>query len=333
MISHELFARRLPWPVDWSQLYGRQAPLLLEIGFGGGHFLAELARRRPSANVLGIEIALPGIRRALQKLRHAQLDNGRVLQSAAETALWLFFAPHSIAEVYINFPDPWPKAGQQHNRLINPSFLTLLASRLAPNGRLAIATDIADYAHAIGDCLQTSPYYHNTYPTLYSHQNNDWPPTKYEQIAIDHGRLCHYFHWQRNQQPADTFPPPQEHPMPHLILQSPLSLKEIKTHFAPLQFSFDDLHIRLPMLFESVNESLLLAEVYIHEEPMPQRIGLQIRHRSDGDYLLGLSEMGFPRPTTGVHLALKCLAEWLIGLHPDTAVKHHNLITPPNSTA
>lgn len=121
--------------------------------------------------------------------------------------------------------------------------------------------------------------------------------------------------------------------MPHLVLHSPLSLKEIKASFAPLQFSMEPVHIRLPMLFESVNESLLLAEVYIQEEPMPQRIGLQIRQRTDGDYLLGLSEIGFPRPTAGVHLAIKCLAEWLLALHPDTAVKHHNLLTPPETSS
>ncbi|HUM72239.1 MAG TPA: hypothetical protein PLK31_25735, partial [Chloroflexota bacterium] len=148
----------------------------------------------------------------------------------------------------------------------------------------------------------------------------------YEQLALDAGSPCHYFTWQRNAVPAaQEFPIPQETPMPHAILQSPLSLPEIADRFTPLHETATDIHVRLPMLFKSQQEHLLLVEAYINEEPVSQRVGLLIKRRADGRYMIGLSEMGFPRPTPGVQLAIACLARWMRTLHPDTAILHHNL--------
>lgn len=326
MLSYELYARQLPWPVDWAQVYGRAAPLLMEIGFGGGHFLVDLARRRPAANILGVEIALPGIRRGVQKLKTAGVRHGRVIQSTAEHLLWLCCAPDAVSEVYINFPDPWPKAGQQHRRLINDTFLALLAARMLPGGTLHVATDDPDYAQAIASCLERSSTFASCLPAAFVTEDTARPRTKYELIALDAGRTCHYFRWQRQAVPAPRlFPIPKELPMPHVIMHLPLSPEQIANRFRPQQFSADDVHVRLPLMFQAAGGTLLLVEVYIHEESLSQRVGLLVRQREDGDYLVGLSEIGFPRPTPGVHLAIGGLARWLLGLHGDTAVKQHNL--------
>jgi tRNA (guanine-N7-)-methyltransferase len=318
--------------VEWTAVYHRPAPLLREIGFGGGHFLAGLAQQRPEANVLGVEIARPAIRRGVKKLQAAGVSNGRVLQASTEYLLWACCAPETVHEVYINFPDPWPKGKQTHRRLINPRFLALLAARLCASGRLHIATDVADYAHAIAADLAQSPHFDSLYETPFVTQR-EMPDgrvrTKYEQLALAAGSTCHYFTWQRNAVPAaDEYPIPQETPMPHVILHSPLSLPEIADRFTPLHDTADDVHVRLPMLFKSQLEKLLLVEAYINEEPVSQRVGLLIKQRTDGHYMIGLSEMGFPRPTPGVQLAIACLARWLILLHPATAVQHSNLPFP-----
>ncbi|MCL4265935.1 MAG: tRNA (guanosine(46)-N7)-methyltransferase TrmB [Anaerolineae bacterium] len=331
MTNFELYARELAWPVDWTAVYHRTAPLLVEIGFGGGHFLAELAQQRPEANVLGVEIARPAIRRGLKKLQTAGVSNGRVLQASAEYLLWACCAPGVVSEVFINFPDPWPKGKQTHRRLINPRFLALLAARLPAGGRLHIATDVADYAHAIATDLAQSLHFESVYETPFVTEVDGRLPngrvrTKYEQLALAAGATCHYFTWQRNDTPAaHEFPIPQETPMPHAILHSPLSLPEIADRFTPLHDTAGEIHIRLPMLFKSQQEHLLLVEAYINEEPISQRVGLLLKQRADGHYLIGLSEMGFPRPTPGVQLAIACLARWLMTLHIDTAVSHHNL--------
>ena len=140
MSSIILPERRLPCPTPWAEIFAQDAPLLVEIGFGGGHFLRHLAQKRPSANIIGVEISLPSLRRGERKIIHAGLSNVRLLQCSARYLLHALCAPGSVAEVYINFPDPWPKAAHHQRRLIDESFLHLLATRLEVDGRLDIAT-------------------------------------------------------------------------------------------------------------------------------------------------------------------------------------------------
>lgn len=320
----ELFARQLAWPTDWTAVYGREAPLLMEIGFGGGHFLRDLARTRPWANVLGVEISLPAIRRGLQKLRVANLTNGRVVQSVALYVLWAACAPASVAEVYINFPDPWPK--HTHRRLINGVFLDLVATRLLPGGRLEIATDHADYARAISACLAEAAYLESALPTPFVTQDSARLRTKYEQIALADGRVCTYFKWRRKQGPiSPLFPVPEEVPMPHLVLHSPLSPAEIMAQFTPQHYAEADTHIKCSLLFQAQDGHSLLVEAYVAEEPLAQRVGITLRQRQPGEYVIGLSDIGFPRPTAGLQLAIRRLADWVCSLHPQTTIIHHNL--------
>lgn len=321
-----LHNRHLNWPTDWNALFGRSAPLLVEIGFGNGQFLIELARRLPSANVLGLEISLPSLRKAEKKMKTAGLVNGRVLQADAQLFLWALCAPQTISETYINFPDPWPKDRQLHRRLINERFLHLLATRMVPGGILDIATDHADYQTAVVEALSATPYFHSRLDTIYISQDNERIRTKYEQKALDESRTCHYYKWQRNNTAApNLFPTPSELPMPHAVLQSPLSLRQISEQFAPFQASANDTHVNLMEAYQSPRDGTVLVEVYVVEEPLKQRVGLAIRQREDGTMVIGLHEIGFPRPTPGIQLAVKQLTDWVLSLHPDTVLLHHNL--------
>jgi len=318
--------RRLPWPTPWAEIFGRDAPLLVEIGFGGGRFLVDLARKRPSANIIGVEISLPSLRRGERKIVHAGLPNARLLQCSARYLLWALCAPASVAEVYINFPDPWPKAAHHQRRLINESFLHLLATRMEANGRLDIATDHADYAEWITEALAQTPYFESRLPVPFVTEDNERLRTKYENIALAAGRICHYYKWRRNETPApDIFPPPEELPMPHVILETPLSLPEIESHFTSFHVSTDDVHLRFMEMFLARDEVSLLVDTYLKEEPVPQRVGLQIRRRPSGDLVVGLHELGFPRPTSGIHTAVRHLADWAVSLHPAGRIVRHNL--------
>ena len=222
-----LHSRQLDWPTNWDALFGRSAPLLMEIGFGNGQFLVELAKRRPSANVIGLEISLPSLRKAEKKMKTAGLANGRVIQSDAQLFLWATCTPQIISETYINFPDPWPKGRQYHRRLINEHFLHLLATRMIPGGLLDIATDHPDYQPAIVEALCATPYFESRLDTFFVSEDNARIRTKYEQKALDEGRICHYYKWQRNNIPApNPFPAPLEYPMPHAVLQTPLTLHQ-----------------------------------------------------------------------------------------------------------
>ncbi|MFQ5420181.1 MAG: tRNA (guanosine(46)-N7)-methyltransferase TrmB [Anaerolineae bacterium] len=322
----ELDPKSLPWPVNWSEIYGRTAPLLIEIGFGGADFLVELARTRPNANILGVEISAPSMRKAAKKLNNAGVGNGRALQANARLLLQALCAPQSVSEIHINFPDPWPKDKHHGRRLISDNFLLLAASRLVPGGKLHIATDHAGYAHWIQEHLSRTPFFHSQTAVPFLTEDDDRLRTKYELIALNEGRTCHYFKYARNQTPApDKFPVPQELPMPHVVLQSPLTLRQIGERFQPDTAVSGDTHVKLLEMFQSLYDDKLLVEAYINEQPLRQRVGLAIRQRETGDLVIGLHEVGFPRPTPGVQLAIAHLAQWVASLHPDTAVLKTNI--------
>ena len=327
MTSSLLQNHLLRWPTNWADIFGREAPLLLEIGFGSGHFLVDLAGKRPSANLIGVEISLPSLDKAERKVKNLELNNVRLLQTDARYLLQALCPPESIAEVYINFPDPWPKAKQLHRRLINVDFLHLLATRMVPNGRLDIATDHADYALAITEALESTPYFHSRQATTFVTEDNERLRTKYEQIGLDEGRTCHYYKFARVETAVpQSYPIPKEFPMPHAVLQSPLSLDEIEAEYGRFQFSQDDCHINFMELYRAKNEEALFVEAYIKEAPVAQRLGLVIRQREAGNYVINLHELGFPRPTRGVQLAIGQLANWLVSLNDETQILHHNLL-------
>lgn len=321
-----LHSTRMDWPTDWTAVFKRSAPLLMEIGFGGADFLVDLARNRPEANVIGVELSLPSLRKGEKKLQTAVLPNARVIAGEAELVVQALCQLNSLAEVYINFPDPWPKERHHYRRLISDEFLHLLATRMPPGAHLDIATDHADYAAWITERLERTPYFRSRLPVTYVNEDPERIISKYEQKGFNEGRSGHYFKWQRNDAPApNIFPIPKELPMPHVILTSPLSQAEIAAAFQPVKFSQDDVHISLVEVFQSQFDGKLLIEAYVNERPLTQRLGLLIRQREKGDYVVKLHEVGFPRPTIGVQIAIAHLATWLVGLHPENAFVRSSL--------
>jgi tRNA (guanine-N7-)-methyltransferase len=312
-----LQSTRMDWPTDWTAVFNRKAPLLIEIGFGGGDFLVDLVRKRPKANVIGVELSLPSLKKAEKKLTMAGLENVRILAGDAEQVLWTLCQSESLDEVYINFPDPWPKERHHYRRLISDEFLHLLATRMPVGAKLDIATDHDDYAAWIAERLERTPYFNSRLSSTYVNEDPARLISKYEQKGFDEGRIGHYFKWQRNDTTAlNIFPTPKELPMPHVIVSSPLSQNEIAAAFKPVKFSQDDVHISIAEMFQSQYDGKLLLETYVKERPLSQRLGLLIRQREKGDYVVKMHEVGFPRPTVGIQIAIAHLATWLVGLHP-----------------
>ena len=120
--------------------------------------------------------------------------------------------------------------------------------------------------------------------------------------------------------------------MPHAVLQSPLGLDAIEAEYGRFQYSYDDCHINFMELFRAKDDDSLFVETYIKEEPVAQRLGLVIRQREPGNYVISLHELGFPRPTRGVQLAIGQLAIWLVSLNDETKILHHNLLPEALST-
>jgi tRNA (guanine-N7-)-methyltransferase len=142
--------------LDLNRLFGRVAARTLEIGFGNGEHLLERAIGAPERDFLGIEVHRPGIGHLLLAASKAGIDNLRVIAHDAVEVLQWQIAPDSLDELQLLFPDPWPKARHHKRRILQPAFANLVASRLAPGGRLHLATDWEPYAEAmlgvLGSC-------------------------------------------------------------------------------------------------------------------------------------------------------------------------------------
>lgn len=181
----------LPWaprPLDAVAAFGRQAPLIVEIGFGMGEVTAQIAAAHPQNDYLGIEVHSPGVGSLLDKVGRLALSNVRVIQHDAVEVMREMIAPASLAGVHVFFPDPWHKKRHHKRRLLQPPFVALLASRLAPGGYLHVATDWEEYAREILAVLSAEPLLDNAAGSGYSPRPEHRPLSRFEQRGL---RLGH----------------------------------------------------------------------------------------------------------------------------------------------
>lgn len=147
--------------LDPVAIFGRVAPLYLEIGFGNGDTLLHLATQQPACDFLGIEVHRPGIGRVLSELARCELQNVRVVCADAVDVLSGHIRDGSLAGVYILFPDPWPKQRHHKRRLINPAFVDLVAMKMKNSGVIHLATDWEHYAQHALRVLSACPSFRN----------------------------------------------------------------------------------------------------------------------------------------------------------------------------
>jgi tRNA (guanine-N7-)-methyltransferase len=144
-------------PLDYAAAFDRDAPTVLEIGFGMGETTAAIAQARPDVNLLCVEVFAAGIGALARRIDELQLTNVRIVQHDAVEVVRDMLAPDSLAGVHVFFPDPWPKARHHKRRLIAQPFVGRLASRIAPGGYLHCATDWQHYAEQILEVLTHEP--------------------------------------------------------------------------------------------------------------------------------------------------------------------------------
>lgn len=175
-------------PLDAAAAFGRQAPLVLEIGFGMGAATAQIAQTRPDTNFLGVEVHTPGVGALLKRIGEDGLENLRIVQHDAVEVLEQMLAPGSLSGVHVFFPDPWHKKKHHKRRLIQPALVALLSSRLAPGGLLHCATDWQAYAEQMLEVLGAEPSLENT-TEGYAERPDYRPLTKFEArgLKLGHG--------------------------------------------------------------------------------------------------------------------------------------------------
>jgi len=174
---------------DFSRPFNRNAPLILEIGFGMGETTAQIATSRPHDNFLAVEVFNAGVGALAKRIDTLSLTNIRIIQHDAVEVVRDMIAPESLAGVHVYFPDPWPKKRHHKRRLIQPPFVALLASRIAPGGYLHCATDWQHYADQMLEVLQAEPLLENTAGNGFAERPGWRPQTKFETrgLRLGHG--------------------------------------------------------------------------------------------------------------------------------------------------
>jgi tRNA (guanine-N7-)-methyltransferase len=172
--------------LDALRLFGRSAPLVLEIGSGMGETTSAMAAADPARDYLAVEAHLPGVAHLLGLIERAGLTNVRVAHGDALDLVRTALPEQSLDAVHIFFPDPWPKARHHKRRLVQPSHVALLRSRLRVGGTLHCATDWVPYADAMLEVLTADPAMQNT-ADGFTPRPAHRPVTKFEQRGLDLG--------------------------------------------------------------------------------------------------------------------------------------------------
>nr|VFJ89274.1 MAG: tRNA (guanine-N7-)-methyltransferase [Candidatus Kentron sp. LFY] len=167
--------------LDLGAIFGRRAPRYLEIGFGMGDGLVEMAMAHPQHDYLGVEVYEPGLGRLIHQLSHRGITNVRVIRGDAVDVLGTCIAPHALHGILLYFPDPWPKKRHHKRRIVQADFVSLVCTRLDQGGVFELATDWEDYALWMLEVLEAEPRLCNLAGSnRFSARPNHRPRTKFE---------------------------------------------------------------------------------------------------------------------------------------------------------
>jgi tRNA (guanine-N7-)-methyltransferase len=168
--------------LDFKAVFGRTAPVVLEIGSGMGETTAAIAQAHPDNDYIAIEVHGPGVGSLLKKIDALGLTNLRVIRHDALDVLQTMIADASLAGIHLFFPDPWPKKRHHKRRLVQAPFAELAARKLAPGAYLHAATDWPEYATQIDEVFSSSPLFQKDLQ-----EKKARPTTKFERRGIGLG--------------------------------------------------------------------------------------------------------------------------------------------------
>ena len=183
---------------NWQGEFSNSQSIKLEVGFGMGDFLIEMAVREPKSNFVGIDFSHNGIQKLLMRINKLNLHNIRVVYGDVRKKIPLLFHDDELDTVYINFPDPWPRKRHFKRRLVKPELVKLVSRKLAPEGHIFLATDSEPYALEMLEYFNAEPLLQNNSPESGIIENRDHlPKTKYEKSFIYAGDKIHYLEYSR----------------------------------------------------------------------------------------------------------------------------------------
>ncbi len=176
--------------IDFVETFGRNAPVILEIGFGNGESLAAIAAAHPDNNYMGLEVHRPGVGSLLLRLGEREIENVRVICHDASEVIQKNITDNSLDAIYLFFPDPWPKKKHHKRRLVQPGFVQQLRRKLKVGGKFHMATDWQNYAEHMMAVMSDAEGFTNVAgEEKYSPKPEYRPETKFERRGkkLGHG--------------------------------------------------------------------------------------------------------------------------------------------------
>jgi tRNA (guanine-N7-)-methyltransferase len=316
--------QHMNWPLDWDHLFGRSAPLVVEIGFGNGQFLVDLAQAHPDRNFVGIERAWSSIVHLFRRLETSGIENVRVLESDAGFAVRQLFGPASLQDLFINFPDPWHKERHHGRRLINGPFIERVGERLIPGGMVTLATDQADYAEWITEALEGQSALKSKHTSTWLDFLPGRKPTKYEEKALRSGVPIRYFEWQQMNQVKVNRVVEKVGEMPNVILDGEFDATKILVDGQQMVWKETEKNVhavvKLMDVYSHLNDGHRLVSMMVQEGELVQYFGISVVFRDD-NILVKLASIGQPRATWGVKWAVLKIADRVMRDAPGLRVK------------
>lgn len=295
-------------PLSSEQVFGREGPLVMEVGFGDGWFLARLAQENPAWNLLGAEVSIGSVTRAFKRMRRERIETVRLYTGHARFVVRNLLPPRSLHRIYVNFPDPWPKKRHHARRLLRAPFFRLLSTRLADGAALWFTTDHAGYFDfALAEAASTG---------LFAIEHGPPPPatlqTKYarkwqaQAIPIQHATFT------KHAEADEAFPPTVEtyDTMHHALLAGTLPhLDSFDTHV----HRYDGGHVIVLQALHPVGEAGLVFAARIEEEDLTQEVLIEARPSQKGhdEVFVGIKAFGHPLRTRGTKEAVRAVTAWL----------------------
>ena len=304
ILSIVLTTSSLSIPSSSAALFGRDAPLVAEIGVGSGRFIEAISEGHPEWNVLGIDRAPDSVVRTFRRLHRAGIENARVMKADATFVLRDVVPRHGLHALYINFPDPWPRRKHHRRRLLQMSMLRLLSSRLTPQGRILLTSDHPEFFEFACHNARASG--------LYRVNPGDAPPealeTKYARkwkerdLRIHHAALIVTAEEAGHDVEVET---PDE--MYHAVLTGELPDLE---GFESLTHAFKNGSVVVKEVYRALDEPGYAFLVHVAESGLSQEIVVEARKSRSG-YVVGVKRFGEPLQTRGVRHAVRFVSGWL----------------------
>ncbi len=295
-----------PCPPNWAEVFQREAPLAVEIGFGGGEYMAWRAAQKPETNFIGIELPPDCITHSTPNFAAGDLQNVRVIQGDARYLLRELFAPQSLSHVLMQFPMPWPKEKHAKHRVYSPHFAATLADVLAADGYFELVTDQDWYANETSAILGAD----GRFDTSPVEINPERPfRTRYESKWLEEGRTIYRV----------TAKVVRFEPAPRLFADTPMdvfrlnSVPDSKTVSALVgqRHRHDDAVLEIKDVYQS--DGGWLIGVVVSDDAFAQRFHLEVVPKKDGRVLLKIAQVPRPYYTKGVRASIGMVGRMLAG--------------------